>query len=167
MMNKMAQRFANGGTLKSYSLPDGVDKTGPFIFKMTTTAPTFAEMADDLLIVPLGVGGNAPQANPYTQDRRVWPIVEEDASNTHTETTIVLPDGYTTGNLPADLNMSNALQKYQRKLTKSTDGRTVTIVSDMTVQPGRIPAADFGTLKDFQASLVKTSNQKIVVKKAR
>ena len=167
MMNKMAQRFANGGSLKAYSLPDGIDKTGPFVFKMTTTAPTFAEQADDLLIVPLGIGGNAPQANPYTQDKRTWPIVEEDASNTHTETMIVLPEGYIAGNVPADLNMSNALQEFHRKLTKSADGRTITMVSDMTVRPGRIPAAEYGKLKDFYSTLVKASSQKIVVKKAR
>ena len=165
-MNKMAQRFANGGSLKTYSLPDGIDKTGPFLFKMSTTAPTFAELADDILIVPLGIGGNAPQANPYTQTQRTWPIVEEDASNTHAETTITLPEGFTTGNVPADLNLTNALQEYHRKIVKSADGRTLTIQSDMTVRPGRIPAADYGTLKDFYTALVKTANQKIVVKKA-
>lgn len=166
MMTKMAQRFATGGSLKSYSLPDGIDKTGPFIFKMTTTAPTFAELADDLLIVPIGIAGNAPQATPYTQDKRIWPIVEEDASMTHSESTISLPEGFIAGKLPADLNLSNALQEYQRKLTKSADGRSITIVSDMTVRPGRIPAADYGKIKDYYATLVKTANQKIVVKKA-
>ena len=165
MMSKMAQRFANGGTIKSYSLPDGIDKTGPFIFKLTTTAPTFAEQADDLLIVPLNVGGNAPTANPYVQDTRTWPIVEEDASNTHTETTIDLPEGYAVGNVPADLNMSNALQEYHRKITKSADGRSVIVTSDMTERPGRIPAADYGKLKDYYNALVKSSTQKVVAKK--
>jgi len=166
MMEKMAQRFANGGSLKTFTLPDGIDKTGPFVFKLTTTAPAFAEVADDLLIVPLGIGGNSPQTNPYTQEKRTWPIVEEDASNTHTETTLVLPDGYTTGNLPADLNLTNALQEYHRKLTKSADGHSLTILSDMTVRPGRIPAAEYSKLKDYYGTLVKTSNQKVVIKKA-
>jgi hypothetical protein len=166
MMEKMAQRFANGGSLKTYDLPDGTDKTGPYVFKMATSAPAFAEIADDLLIVPIGIASSAPQANPYTQDKRVWPIVEEDASTTHSETVLVLPAGYVAGNLPADLNMTNALQDYHRKLTKSADGRTITIVSDMTVRPGRIPAADYGKLKDYYNALVKAANQKIVVKKS-
>jgi transglutaminase-like putative cysteine protease len=166
MMSKMAQRFATGGSLKSYTLPDGSDKTGPYVFKMVTTAPAYAEVADDLLIVPIGIAGNAPQTNPYTQESRVWPIVEEDASETHTETTVALPAGYSAGKMPADLDMTNALQEYRRQITKSADGRTVTIVSDMTVHPGRIPAADYPKIKDYYAALLKTANQKIVVKKA-
>jgi hypothetical protein len=166
MMVKMAQRFANGATLKSFDLPDGADKTGPFVFKMTTSAPNFTETADDLLIVPIGMAGNAPQSSPYTQDKRVWPIVEEDASMTHSETTLVLPPGYVGGNLPADLNMTNALQEYRRKMTKSADGRSITIVSDMTVRPGRVPAAEYDKIKEYYTALVKTANQKIVLKKA-
>jgi len=166
MMSKMAQRFANGGTLKTYSLPDGIDKTGPFVFKMTTTAPTFAESADDLLIVPIGIAGNAPQVTPYTQDKRTWPIVEEDASRTHTETTLILPAGYSIGKLPADVNLSNALQVYQRNMTKASDGKSVSIISDMVIRPGRIPAADFDKVKDYYNVLVKSANQKLVVKKA-
>jgi hypothetical protein len=166
MMVKMAQRFANGATLKSFDLPDGTDKTGPFVFKMTTSAPSFTEQADDLLIVPIGMAGNAPQSSPYTQEKRVWPIVEEDASITHSETTLVLPSGYVAGNLPADLDMTNALQDYRRKMTKSADGRSLTIVSDMTVRPGRVPATEYDKIKDYYTALVKTANQKIVLKKA-
>jgi hypothetical protein len=166
MMVKMAQRFATGATLKDYSLPDGTEKAGPFVFKMTTSAPTFAEPADDLLIVPIGIAGNAPQSSPYTQDKRTWPIVEEDASLTHSETTVVLPAGYAAGKLPADLNMTNALQEYHRTLKHSPDGRAITIVSDMLVRPGRIPAADYEKLRQYYDTLVKSANQKIVVKKA-
>ena len=166
MMVKMAQRFANGGTLKSFDLPDGLDKTGPFVFKIVTSTDTFAEPADDLLIVPIGIAGNAPQSSPFTQDKRVWPIVEEDASITHSETTILLPAGYIAGSLAADLDLSNPTQEYHRKLVKSADGQSITIVSDMTVRPGRVPAADFAKVKDYYAALIKTANQKIVVKKA-
>ena len=118
MIQKMAQGFANGAMLKDFDLPDGMDKTGPFIFKITTTTPAFAELIDDLLLL-IGLAGDAPQVNPYTQDKRVWPIVEEDASMTHSETTLLLPAGYMAGSLPADLNMTNALQEYHRKVTKS------------------------------------------------
>ncbi len=166
MMKSMAQRFATSAMLKTYSLPDGTDKTGPFVIKMTTTAPNFAELADDILVVPLGISGNAPQANPYVQDKRFWPIVEEDASITHVETTIHLPAGYTTGNLPTDLNLTNALQEYHRKITRSGDGRSVTVLSDMTVHPGTVPAADYAKIRDYFNKLVKSTNQRIAVKKA-
>lgn len=165
MMEKMAQRFATGGSMKSFSAPDGIDKTGTLKFQLVTTAPSYAEQADDLLIVSLLLPSNTPQASPYTADKREWPIVEEDASQTETETTITLPAGYTADRLPADLRLSSALQDYSRSITRSADGRSITIKSSVTEKPGRVAPQQYQTIRDYYNTLVKSGAQKIVLKK--
>lgn len=166
MMQKMAQQFSTGATLRSYDLPDGVEKDGPFVMTLKLQAPNFAKKTGHLLIMPLEVGaGNRRQANPFVSETRTWPVVEENASMTLSETTITLPEDFTIEDVPDDVNMTGPIQEYHRQLAKSQDGKTITIHSTVKSIPGKVAPAEYKKVKGYYDELLKTSDDWIVLKK--
>ncbi|HLK57680.1 MAG TPA: DUF3857 and transglutaminase domain-containing protein [Chthonomonadaceae bacterium] len=167
MVQLMAQKFSTGATLKDFSLPDGKDKEGVFVIKMTLQAPNFAKKSGKLLIMPLEIGSDTEsQSNPYVKETRVWPIVEDENSQTHTVTTITLPDGFTLEDAPSDVNLAGPLQEFHRAFVKSSDGKTVTTTSSVVSHSGRTPATDYAKVRGYYADLLKTTDEQLVLKKA-
>jgi hypothetical protein len=166
MMNAMAQRLSTGATMKAFDLPDGSDKDGPYVMKLTATAPNFAKKTSSLLLLPVGLGtGSSERANPYSQEGRFWPIVEENASQTESVTVYHLPDGFTIEDVPADVNLVGPLQEYHRKIEKSADGKTLTVTSTVVERPGKVPAADYKKVKGYYDEMLKTTDDQIVLRK--
>ncbi len=166
MMNAMAQRLSNGATMKAFDLPDGSDKAGPYVMKLTANAPNFAKKTSSLLLLPVSMGGGGTErANPYTQEQRVWPIVEENASQTESITIYHLPEGYVVEDLPADVNLTGPLQEYHRKIEKSADGKTLTVTATVVERPGTVPAANFLKVKTYYDDMLKTMDDQIVLRK--
>ena len=166
MVQKMAQRLSTGGKMTQFELPDGSEKTGDFTLQVSATAPNFAQSAGDILIVPLG-GNEGGQSNPFTQETRTYPLVEEDSSKTMTETTLKIPSGFVVEGAPSDVHLSNALQQYDRTITKSADGKSLTIRIDVVQRPGVIPASEFDSVKKYYDNIIKVADQKILLKKMK
>ena len=162
MAQGMAQRLSNGASMKTFEMPDGSDKTGLYAMGMISSAPNYAQSAGNLLIVPIGGG---PASNPFTQEKRVFPIVEEDASMTRSITILNIPDGYSPEGIPEDVDLKSAMQEFKRSITKSADGKSLTILTEVIQSPGRIPASEFESVKKYYDGVVKVSDQKIVLKK--
>ena len=83
----------------------------------------------------------------------------------HSETTITVPEGYEIDDLPADADVVCAIQEYHRKVTKSADGKTITIADNFVAKPGRVEAADYAKVRAFYDDLVKVADDQIVLKK--
>ena len=166
MSQKMAQRLSSGAKMTQFDLPDGSEKSGDFVMQISASAPNFAQSAGDILIVPLG-GNEGAQSNPFTQETRTYPLVEEDASRTTTETTLILPEGYVAEGVPADIHLSNELQQYDRVITKAGDGKSLVIRIDVIQRPGRIPASGYDAVKKYYDGVIKVADQKIVLKKIK
>lgn len=170
MMQTMGQRFSNNATLKDYTLPDGQDKSGPFTMKLTILAPNFAKKTKktgSLLFLPLSGFGSGEQPNPYIKEKRVWPIIEEDASQTRSETLLTLPEGFVIEDVPGDIKLSSPIQQYRRTLTKSADSKTITISSEIVEHPGKVLPADYEKVKTYYTEVSQSAGDQIVLKKAK
>ncbi len=166
MMNAMAQRLSTGATMKEFDLPDGSDKNGPYVMKLSAAAPNFAKKTSSLLLLPVGLGtSGSERSNPYTQEERFWPIVEENASQTESVTTYHLPDGFSIEDIPADVSLVGPLQEYHRKIEKSADGRTLTVTATVVERPGKVPPADYKKVKNYYDEMLKTTDDQIVLRK--
>lgn len=165
MMQMMAQQFAPSGTLKDYILPDGTDKNGQFVMKLTLTTSSFAKKTGSLLLLPIAIGGRERRGNPYIKEKRVYPIVERDASSANSVTTFTLPEGYAIEDLPDNVNLTFPLQEFHRVYTKSADGKTVTITEKVVERPGTVPANDYPKVKTYYDEIIKTADDQIVLKK--
>jgi hypothetical protein len=161
----MTQKFSTGASLKDYKLADATEKEGPYFIKISSLAPNFAEkVGKSLLILPLELANSGQRANPYIQEKRVWPIVEEEAFQTRSQTIFTLPEGYSLEEMPEDMHLVGPLQRCDRTLVKSADGRTITVTTTILELPGKVAPGDYGKVQVYYNSLLKTANEKIVLK---
>lgn len=168
MMQGLAQSFSAGASITDFTLPDGTDKLGPFEIKLNSTAPNWAKKTGSLLLLPMSNWRNGSERrNPYVQEKRVWPIVEEDTSLTRTTTVITLPEGYSVEDVPEDVHLVGPLQEYHRTLVRSADGKTLTVTETQTEHPGKVPPGDYAKVKAYYDSLIKIADDQIVLKKAK
>jgi len=102
------------------SLTDGIDKTGPFVFKMSTTAPNFAEQADDLLTSRSVSAETRPRRIPIRWISAPGPLSKRTLRTPHRDDDRA-SGRYVTGNVPVDLNMST---RYKSTIARSRNPRT-------------------------------------------
>ncbi len=166
MVQKMAQEFSTGAALDSFSLSDEKVTEGPYVLRLKLSAPNFAKRVGKLLIMPLEVGsGSRRQTNPFVRDKRVWPIVEEIASLTRSETVFVMPEGFKLEAAPDSVKTSGPIQEYERTLSARPDGKEVTVTSTVTAKPGKAPASDYSVVKGYYQQLLKSSEDLMVLRK--
>lgn len=166
MMQKIAAQFSSGTSLKDFSLPNGVDKAGSFLIKYTASAPQFADSTKTLMLIPVGPASAGENVNPFPQDKRTLPIVEEDTSQTRKEFTINLPDGYAIEDMPGDVSLSSPITELKRTVTKSSDGKTINIVYIMKEHPGKVSSEDYISVQKYYREFIKLDKDRIVLKKA-
>lgn len=166
VMQGIAGKLGLAGSIKEFALPDGQEKRGPFVMNMALDAAHYGKVTGkSLLILPLVSSISNMRDNPFKAEKRVWPIMEEDASSQHSETILTLPDGYEIEDVPADVDIVCPIQEYHRKITKSTDGKTITIADTFISKPGKVEPADYGKVKGFYDEILKASDDQIVLRK--
>ena len=140
------QMVPPGGTLKSFAVPDGQDKSGPFVLKLTIEVPRLARKTGNLLLVSTPSVMGSSMRNPYTKETRVWPVVNKESFSTRLQTTFVLPEGYTIEEAPETTKIDGPLTDYSYSVQRGTDGRTITTTSVRTIKSGRIPPTDYSKI---------------------
>jgi hypothetical protein len=162
----MAQSYTVGCAVLDYNMPDGTDKTGPYVIKLDLSAPNRTKRTKNLLILPLGstvsTGG---RSNPFVKDARIWPIVVEEAGVQKSETVISIPEGYTVEDTPQDLTLTTAMYEYQRTISVSPDEKTVTVKVVSTNKPGRVPPTEYSKVKQYYDKVINASEDVIVLRK--
>ena len=166
VMQGIASKLGLAGSVKTFALPDGQDKNGPFVMDMSLDSAHYGKATGkSLLILPLVSSISSVHENPYKSEKRVWPIEEEDSSAAHSATTLTLPDGYDVDDLPGDVDLTSPIGEYHRKIVKSADGKTLTITDSITGRPGKVPVADYAKVRSFYDEIVKAAEDQIVLKK--
>jgi len=167
VMQGIASNLGLSGKVKKFQLPDGQDKLGPFAMNMALDTLHYGKQTGkSLLILPMVSSLNNIKANPFKSEKRTWPIIEEDASQMHSETTITVPEGFEIDDLPGNADVVCAIQEYHRKVEKSADGKTITISDTFVSKPGRIPPTDYDKIRGFYDDLVKVADDQIILKKS-
>ncbi len=162
----LAQAFATGATIKESAFPPATDKEGPCKISISLSAPKWAKKAGSLLLVPIISGSLQIGRNPYTADKRVWPIVIQESSRQEGETVVTLPDGYIAEDIPTDSDIKSALGEFQRTVRKSDDGKQLIIKVSTLTLACRVPAGDYAKVKTYYDDIAHAFDDPIVVKKA-
>ncbi len=168
MFQKMGQEFSTGAAVVRYTLPPASElrTTGSFKIKMELLAPNFAKRVGRLLIMPLEVGaGSRRQTNPFVNDIRNWPIVEEEPGLTRSDTVIKAPEGYTVEASPDDVTAACPIQQYERHLKISPAGTEVNVSSVVRSIPSIVPPAQYAIVRACYNSVLKTADDLIVLSK--
>lgn len=163
---RLAQTFSTVGKMKEFAMGDADSKEGPYTLKLTLRADSYGRKTGSLLLVPLGVGlGSGTRHSPFTKDKRLWPIVQEESALAKSAAVLSLPDGFQIEDVPADVDLVSPLHEYHRKLVKSEDGKSFTLLERFVERPGRVPVSDYNKEKGFYEELLKTNDDQIVLKK--
>ncbi|MCC6731108.1 MAG: DUF3857 domain-containing transglutaminase family protein [Chthonomonadales bacterium] len=161
----LAQAFAGGTTLTDSSVPDGMDREGPFVLRFSLRTTAWARKVGKLLLVPLRTGAaGSSQRHPYVKEERVWPVVLPSAAGQSTETVFTLPEGYEVEEAPRDVRLDGPLNSAERRTVRGADGRTVTITSLSTQEAGRVPVADYPKLKAFYDEVLRLTEDQLVLR---
>jgi len=159
----VARMVPPGGALKSYSMPDGTDKDGPYVLKLTLDVKRIAKKTGNLLLLgmPSVLGGN--QRNPYTKETREYPIVSRQAAEARSVTTIAIPAGFTLEELPEAEDIQGPLGEYKYNASKSTDGRTVTITVERITKTGTVPPSDYAKVREYYDRVLEAQDEQMIV----
>ncbi len=167
VMQGIANKLGLAGSIKTFALPDGQDKNGPFVMDMSLASAHYGKATGKtLLILPLVSSISSVRENPYKSEKRIWPIQEEDSSAVHSETILTLPDGYDIDDLPGNVDLTSPIGEYHRKIVKSADGKTLTITDALTGRPGKVEAVDYAKVRSFYDDIVKAADDQIVLHKS-
>ena len=160
MMRQVARRFAPGSDLKDFALSDDNEKSGPYRMKFTFAAPEFATASGAILLPPAAPSVSGSE-NPFENETRVFPVVQNDTSRTRSETIITPPPGYALASVPAEVRLSCAFETYRNSVTVSPDGK-VTITEILETVPARVPVGEYHALQAFYKNLAKAGRGKLV-----
>ncbi len=164
----VAQSMSVGAKVTDFALPDGMAKEGPFRMGLSVSAPNWAKKTGSLMLLPINaMSVQGENKNPFTEESRTWPIVNTETSQTNVSATIRVPLGWKIEDVPANVDVMGPLQEYHRTITRSADGRTIT-VKEMTMErAGRVPAAEYAKVRSYYDTCLKVADDPIVLKRAQ
>lgn len=155
-----------GGKLVNFSVPDGTQKSGPFVLKLKLELPRVAKKTGSLLLLGMPNVIGAASRSPYTRETRIWPIVNRETFVSRTETTFTLPEGYVVEEVPETAKITGPLFEYRYEVTRPADGKTVTALVTRINRSGSIAAADYPKVRGgFDKVAEVTDDQMIVLRK--
>lgn len=152
-----------GGSLTSYSMPDGIDKNGPYLMTLKLDMKRMARKTGNLLLLGMPAVMGSSQRNPYSKDARVWPIVNRQSSETRTVTTVAIPEGFTVEELPEPVQLDGPFATYRYHAEKSTDGKTVTVTVERITRAGTVPATDYEKVRAFYDKMIEAQDDQMIV----
>jgi hypothetical protein len=160
------QMVPPGGKLLTFSVPDGTEKSGPFVLKLKLEMPRVAKKTGSLLLLGMPNLIGAASRSPYTRESRLWPIVNRETFINRAETTFTLPEGYVVEEVPEAATISGPLFEYTYEVSRPADGKSVTARVTRINRSGRIAAADYAKVRGgFDRVAEVTDDQMIVLRK--
>jgi hypothetical protein len=152
-----------GGALKSYTMPDGIDKNGPYVVQLKLDMKRLARKTGNLLLLGMPAVIGSSQRNPFSKDARIWPVVNRQSSETRSVTTVAIPDGYVVEDLPEPVQIDGPLATYRYQAVKSTDGKTVTVTVERITRAGVVLPADYEKIKAYYDKVIEAQDDQLIV----
>lgn len=152
-----------GGSLKSYSMPDGADKNGPYVLTLTLDMKRMARKTGSLLLLGMPAVMGSSQRNPFSKETRTWPIVNRQSAEMRSVTTVAIPEGYAVEELPEPVRVDGPLATYSYSAVKSTDGKTVTVTVERITRAGSVPPADYEKVRAFYDRMIEAQDDQMIV----
>jgi transglutaminase-like putative cysteine protease len=164
----IAQSMSVGAKVTDFALPDGTIKEGPFKMGLVVSAPNWAKKTGSLMLLPVSaISMQGERKNPFVEERRTWPVVNKETSQTTVTTVIKIPTGWNIEDVPANIDVAGPLQEFHRAILRAADGRSVTVKETTTERDGSIPPGDYDKIRSYYDSCLKVADDQIVLKRAK
>jgi len=135
---------------------------GTFDLAIEFTAPGYAKMMRDKLLVfkPAILGRR--DFVPLTKPTRVYPVVIPPGSYTETST-IAIPPGYTVDELPPPAEATASFGHYKATTTFDAAARRVRYQRELETTAAEIPAGDYAKVRQFFETMRKAEQAPVVL----
>lgn len=165
MMQQLMLRFFPSGKLENYTLPDGVDKQGPYTMRLQMKTSDYSEPAGNLLLVPLAFGNNGnQQAHPFVKESRTYPILQNEVTLHRAEVQIKLPKGYIISDMPKNLALDSDIQSFHRTYQKTEEGKSLLLTEVIEERPGKVLPDRYPLVQSYFNTLVRLNKTRLVLR---
>ena len=159
----LASVYGAGSKVSSFTLPPDSEKSDHFTLKLKAISPNKGEITGKLMLIsPRG----ALISNPYSLEKREYPIQCDTAERVSSQMIFNIPNGYVIDQIPEKFVRESTTYKCSIEYQKSSDGKSIVANTSFEQSVGSIPAKDYKVIKDFYDDIVKLSSQKIILRKS-
>jgi len=103
------------------------------------------------------------RSSMFSSPKRIHPIVSPSDVVVETQVTYDFPEGYEIMNLPAPVNIENTFSGYERSY--QADGSSIVGKELYILKKSRTPADQYQKIKDFFDDVMKSTNDRIMIRK--
>jgi len=158
------QENNSGLTINEYSFKNldtlGVDLTTNYKVEISNRV----ESAGDLFYFsPLFF--DAYEKNPFSLEKREYPIEYPYPIVESVIVQINLPEGYKVESLPQSVNVTSLEEGCKFSYKTSVEGNKIMVLSNLQINKTIIPGMKYNEIKGFFEEVVKKQNEKVVLKK--
>jgi len=147
---------------------EGVDdqKNGAFTLTTQFTAPGYASMMRDKLLVFKPVIVNRRDSVPPTQGRRSQPVFIEPRSYEET-TGFVIPENFAVDDLPPPVELTTAFGRYKAVCVFDAAARVIRCERSLVMEYAEIPAKDYAAVRQFYETIQKAEQAPVVLSRVK
>ncbi len=163
VVQNLASNLGLSGTVQKFAISNRHSLT----FQITLKANHIGTAVSNLQLLPIFNSMSGPgESNPYTESKRVWPIVSAQSSHLTTTTTINLPAGWKFTGVPHEVNYSDPLQSYRCSCELSSNASTLVEKDYYRQEAGSAGPDSYSLFQKFWTSLLKIQSLTGVVQRS-
>lgn len=162
VVQNLASNLGLSGTVQKFV----ISRNTPLTFHITLKVEHIGTSVSNLQLLPIFNSMSGPgESNPYTENKRVWPIVSAQSSHLTTTTTVNLPSGWKFTGVPDAVNYSDPLQTYQCSCVLSNSVSTLTERDIYRQEAGESKPENYSLFQRFWTALLKVQGLTCVVQR--
>ncbi|MCW3098834.1 MAG: Transglutaminase-like enzyme putative cysteine protease [Chthonomonadaceae bacterium] len=164
VLKSFASQLSVGATLEKAVCLERKEGVSSLTLHLECTAPHWAKHVGDLLILPAANVFAISSQEALIGEQRIWPIVQGNATSTHVQIVITLPDHAIVEGIPEEIKNTGPLQTFERHFECGADGRTLTIKQSYREVLGTIPPEKYADVKAYNTALESWAGDQIVLR---
>ena len=137
---------------------------GTFDLAVDFTAPNYAKMMRDKLLMFKPAIVSRRDFAPLTKPARAYPVIIEPRAFSE-NAVITIPDGYTVDELPPPVEATASFGHYKARTDFDAATRQVRYQRTLEMRAAEIPAADYETARRFYETMRKAEQTPVVLSK--
>jgi len=147
---------------------EGIDDQQNGTFDMNTrfTAPGYANMMRDKLLIFKPAIVSRRDYTPLTQSKRAQPIIIEPYSFSET-VEIGIPEDFAADELPPPVEVETPFGRYTSTCAYDAAMRTFRSTRSIVIKAAEIPAKDYATVKQFYETIQKAEQASVVLSRVK
>jgi Domain of Unknown Function with PDB structure (DUF3857) len=150
--------------ISDYSVENSSDFAKPILENFSFNSDNHMEVIGDKMYLKPFLFFT-PTTNPFTQEKRDFPIYFGYPTQYKFNVHITIPEGYKVESQPTPIKLGTEENVCLFTYNVSSDGKSLQVASTLEINSVVVPASFYETIKNFYKQMIDKQNEKIVLKK--